>query len=664
MRRCLVAVWLLVPVTVAQAAPPAAARVSATLDRVLVFSDQARVFRSATVALERGPLVASLADLPAAVDPDSIRVECDSAEVQRVEVSRTRDALPRQDEAKALLARLTQVTDGLRALDDEAGLLRAELGLVEALQPAAQRPRPEKEPATIVVETWRRVLAWSEGRAARLRARLTAVGLERYALEQKLHPLRLEARTLQVAVARAPSARVVVTLAGKPGRHRVVLSYLVGQVRWVPSYDLVYDDGRRTVEASYYAVVTQATGEDWKDARLSFSTTMPTALVAVPELPTWTLGRRTDFTPTPRPRPDPPAVAWGPPRSPEVADEVTVALAQGLGGVAEGGEGDATRAAGELAAGPHRVRVEELERRVDEVKKQVARSRVRLSLQQDTVLGGLAGGVRAEAPPPPPAAATAQMEVMTVARRAPGRWFRGNSGRGPSGPPTETVPWTDTGYVAPALDPDLPAAAAKGYRYVMDAPGRHSVASTGVAGRVPLLRQRFAVSPTYKVVPGRSPAAYLTAAVDNSSGRPILRGQANLFVGAMYSGQTQLETALPGTRLTLPLGVDDRLKVNRITTQRTISQGVLFKDDVSEYTVQIEIANHRRHAVQVEVEDQVPLGRGDAKIEGFTAAPAAVGPDEDGKVKFATTVGGSSVLKLGFRYRVVRPKSWELSQHD
>jgi uncharacterized protein (TIGR02231 family) len=231
--------------------------------------------------------------------------------------------------------------------------------------------------------------------------------------------------------------------------------------------------------------------------------------------------------------------------------------------------------------------------------------------------------------------------------------------------PTEEVPWTDTGYRPPYLDPDLPAASAKGHRFTMDAPGRHSVVANDVAVRVPLLRERFGVTPVYKIVPGRSKAAYLTAEIFNSSGRPVLRGHANLFTGATYSGQTTLETAVPGAKLLLPLGVDEGVKVNRMINQRTVSTGVVFKDEVSEYTVTIEIANHRRHPIRVEVEDQLPVtANKDTKVEGFEARPAMSGPELDGRVTYQGTVGAGSVQKLVIKFRIVRPKNWELRQHD
>jgi len=318
-----------------------------------------------------------------------------------------------------------------------------------------------------------------------------------------------------------------------------------------------------------------------------------------------------------------------------------------------------------------------MDKQVEDGKERIYRSRARLELLRESTLAGKAEAPAAASPAPPreePAAADeaeARPRRMSplagsyaVRRRSSRRLFS-MAGSTASAPPAETVPWTDTGYRPPYLDPDLPAASAKGHRFTMDAPGRHSVTASGTPVRVPLLRERFAVSPVYKIVPGRSKAAYLTAEIFNSSGRPVLRGHANLFTGATYSGQTKLETAVPGAKLLLPLGVDEGVKVNRMINQRTVSSGVIFKDEVIEYTVTIEIANHRRHPIRVEVEDQLPIRENkDTKVEGFEASPAMTGPDLEGKITYKGTVSAGSVQKLTFKFRIVRPKNWELRQHD
>jgi len=157
------------------------------------------------------------------------------------------------------------------------------------------------------------------------------------------------------------------------------------------------------------------------------------------------------------------------------------------------------------------------------------------------------------------------------------------------------------------------------------------------------------------------------AEVKNTTGRPILRGHANLFAGTMFSGRSWLNTALPGKAIQLPLGVDDAIKVERHLTQKTVVQGVLFKDDVTEYTVQIEIANHHRYPIQVELEDQVPVKMGrKVEVKAFSSSPAMKlsRPEKLGKVTWQGRVGASSVKKLRFSFQIVRPKDWELRQYD
>ena len=139
--------------------------------------------------------------------------------------------------------------------------------------------------------------------------------------------------------------------------------------------------------------------------------------------------------------------------------------------------------------------------------------------------------------------------------------------------PKQTLPWTDTGYRPPTLHPDSPAAAAQGYLYTLHAPGSHTIKASGLRYRVPLMKSRFSVQPVIQLTPAMSASAYLTVMIKNTTGKPILRGHANIFAGPMFSGRTWMNTALPGQSVKLPLGVDDNVKVERHLHQKTVSQG-------------------------------------------------------------------------------------------
>jgi hypothetical protein len=107
------------PVPPSTLAPP-----QSKIGRVLVYSNQAQVFRVASVTLGAGAQEVALADLPQAIVPDTVKVECKTAEVVRVEVARTRANLPRQVKAKELLDKIEAVLGPVGQMNAIPGVRR------------------------------------------------------------------------------------------------------------------------------------------------------------------------------------------------------------------------------------------------------------------------------------------------------------------------------------------------------------------------------------------------------------------------------------------------------------------------------------------------------------------------------------------------------------
>ncbi|MCA9665089.1 MAG: mucoidy inhibitor MuiA family protein [Myxococcales bacterium] len=779
----------------AAAMPPVGAKV----DRVRVFSQYARVYRKSWVRLTQADTETrfALVDLPEAARRSSLRVQSKSqgARVVRVETHRVRPMLPRQKKTEALIKRLEALLSQQRALDDRRALMQKQLSFVDGLGVAdidslAQRRRLTG-PVGLHVRAWQRILDWTGTRAATLRKDLLALSEKRRLLRRELHKLRVEGKELQREVLRKTALRVFVTLRGAVGKHGLELSYLVSDSRWMPSYDLRYLPKARAVKATYYAMVKQETGEDWKSARLRFSTGRALQLLAIPELKTWTIGRKRDFHPRPRPRLEPSARRWRAPPPPPPPDLLLQQL-QRLAGkptppVVHLPRGRHRFHRGSLGGRPHvsySERYYDLQRRHDQrrgtarylanITRQVValeraayrardivrlncvrskrrtlrafgnmlrrwprRARIRyiivrragrllvearncvgadaaylgrtksLAKKRDTAKDGLLDSdddedrgeakekkkveeaksqpepvstPRASAPPPPapPAKASyapraqrsvSRVQVLADAPATGGASFGVRFSRRRK--PRESVPWTDTGYRPTPLHRDLPAAAAKGYRYTLYAPGTHDVSASGKERRIPILEQQLAVRPLHRIVPGRSKLAYLVGTLTNSTGRPILRGHANLFAAAasnrfMFTGRTWINTSLPGAKLELPLGVDDGVKVSRYTKQKTVIKGLIFKDDVTRYTVTIEVANHHGYAIEAQVVDQVPLVLPRARkveVKRFDSASGFSKPDADGRVRWRGRVAPQSKVTLTFTFDLVRPKDWRMRQH-
>jgi uncharacterized protein (TIGR02231 family) len=86
------------------------------------------------------------------------------------------------------------------------------------------------------------------------------------------------------------SYQVVVTVSAQAASTgTITINYLVNNASWVPSYDLRADNSTSPVNLHYRAMITQNTGEEWRDVRITLSTVTPQSHQARPRLNTWVL---------------------------------------------------------------------------------------------------------------------------------------------------------------------------------------------------------------------------------------------------------------------------------------------------------------------------------------------------------------------------------------
>ena len=296
-------------VLVLLAAAPAQA-VDAPITAVTVFSDRARVTRTAVVTLAGRQQVA-LPLLGERVESGSIRLDSRNADVQTVDLRWVvgDEAFPR-DEAREMLA-------ALEALDTEIARTRRDHGLhagfdllplLDPAIPSLNAPRPAPK---LGAGGWRPVIAfarsWSEKQQARVRQleeRLRELGEKRTELATRAQRLGAERRR--------GGWQVSGTVTGS-GRATLELTYMVAGARWYPSYDVLLDPSTQKVQVGFAGLVSQETGEDWNEALLTLSTAVPATTTAFPKLFTWKVGERERFIPKPRApaEPMPPAAAGG-----------------------------------------------------------------------------------------------------------------------------------------------------------------------------------------------------------------------------------------------------------------------------------------------------------------------------------------------------------------
>jgi uncharacterized protein (TIGR02231 family) len=261
---------------------------------VTVFRDGARVQRSGTVSVEPGLRPVVIGDLPASVDPASVRVAArgPGLALLDVEVHRLYRTDPLREETARLRAEVDRCRDLVQELDDDDTAEQARLSFLghlsesaaTALARAVSFGRAGHDDLARMAGHLSADTGDSLGRRREISARRRSARRELEAAEQRLEAAEMRADN---AVA---FTEVSATLeAGAATSAEIEVSYHVRSASWRPLYDLTLEGERLAV--SYLAEVWQQSGEDWPAAELILSTTRRGLHQALPELDPWYIGR-------------------------------------------------------------------------------------------------------------------------------------------------------------------------------------------------------------------------------------------------------------------------------------------------------------------------------------------------------------------------------------
>ena len=159
----------------------------------------------------------------------------------------------------------------------------------------------------------------------------------------------------------------------------------------------------------------------------------------------------------------------------------------------------------------------------------------------------------------------------------------------------------------------------------------------------------------YLTVPALAAEAYLRATVANGP-LLLLAGQARIFHGAQFAGQTRLDSVAPGEEFEVQLGVDDQIKVERKLRRRTTSKAVLGSTRTIDIGYEITVANHRDRTAVVSVSDHIPVSTdGDIKVRPREADPAPGSVADLGELGWTLTLAAGEQAVIRHRFTVEHP---------
>lgn len=642
---------------------------------VTVFSDRALVRRQQRHSLPAGVQVVQFPDLPGAAWLDSLRVDSSLGKVLRVEaipVDRERFSIDQVDD---YISQLEKLGDARAALEARGQLAQQELNLLGQATPLAPVDPAERKnnlKPGLNPKAWVQIMGFLDQRRSQARVALLKVRDARLDLDKKIAALQRQIAQHKLGAFSQQRIQVVAMLqleqAGSP---TLSLEYFVPGAAWMPTYELHFDPRAAQATLQTGAKVWQASGESWDGVQLLLSTSIPGRGIELPKLMTWTLGEKREWIPVPRPKkPLPTPKAYAP--------------------VAHGNS-QAQRMAERRAQLQQRLVV--LQSLLNSSPSSGAT--LTTGMGQSNMLGGMARmqkesdrdwrrarrqkqSARRPSPPPAPSYAEApmaanepypmEMDEESGSRPSVSDMARGlmaKSRKADKVRRTSLALFEPQSYRPPQVgDPNLPANLAGGFDYVYKAAASSAIPSDGQQIRVPLSAETYPVQTFYEATPALATTAYLKASVINKGERPILRGPIAVFVDGDFTSDGTLQTTGKGGRIDLPLGADEDLRILRRVEPQTETKGFIGKKEVTTYRCVIQVANYKKHSVEVLVHDQIPkTNNEEITVKLLSAKPAqSQGPDIEGMLHWRLKIPAAKTRTVEYSYQIIRPDGWQLVQ--
>jgi len=132
-------------------------------------------------------------------------------------------------------------------------------------------------------------ITYYKKRYAEIRKEIFELELRRKPLKEQMEKLRKQLEELKGKSKRNAKDLIVYLYVPKGGETEYHLEYLTRNARWQPAYTLRAGKNKSEVEWTYQAEVSQQTGIDWENVRITLSTFRPQYHLRLPEPSPWYL---------------------------------------------------------------------------------------------------------------------------------------------------------------------------------------------------------------------------------------------------------------------------------------------------------------------------------------------------------------------------------------
>lgn len=578
---------------------------ASTIEEVEVYRKNARVHRVAKTNVPAGSSNIILEDISSKLLINSVQVKIKNKQVALVA------ALPRMNyeeifvEQKRSPQRISVISDSLILLARLKSELRVEQNSISSVRQLMMNHNPlgSKKDSGYTVAQIKELMEFRQKELMKMDMVLLTLTEKQNNVGRTINRLTNELTKLQQKRAHSSGQLVLQVQADKATATDIEVSYVVAGAGWSPVYDLKSDGIGKPLNLVYKANVYQNTGYDWKQVKLSLSSSDPSMSHNRPILRPFKIGMLAISVP------DKSSVV-------NVKKGNTYIQYQGTGNVIL------------EQAFPYRGRYGITNITTRNVSSIVATT------------AGINQADQGEAINSNGSRSTNNNTYIDGVR------VIGQVGKlGTSGKPMTNFDVADTEETSSInFDLDL----------------LQNVPTDGQMHVVTIKKESIPVEYEYHIVPKLEKNAFLLAKVTEYGKYNLMPGTANIFFEDVYLGQSTLDPAIVTDTLLLSLGRDEQIGVKR---ERLKEERKKMGNNMrEELTFELSIRNNKKVSIPITVLDQIPLSNHEKLEVQLLESSSARYYKPYGSLRWQQQVGVNKTVKLRYTYRVKYPKGYSITR--
>ena len=260
--------------------------VKSDLTAVTVYRTGAEMNHQAKANLSKGNNELVIENISNSIDVNSLQVNC-SGNVTVMGIEFSTDYL--QNETKSTIIKLLE--DSLERINSSIEKNKTNINILNELLSVLKSNKEIKGTQTgLSVAELMKLMEYYKTKSIELQNELTAVTQKNNKLTEQADKLKDQIQEEQKKNAKSFGRIILQLNCAAEGKYDFNISYVTQNAYWTPFYDLRADNIKSPLKLIYRAKIFQTTGIDWKQVKLSLSTSTPTQTGNAPIFKTWFLG--------------------------------------------------------------------------------------------------------------------------------------------------------------------------------------------------------------------------------------------------------------------------------------------------------------------------------------------------------------------------------------